>query len=249
MDKILIGMIHLDKIRWIDENRINEVVIKAKKDLKTLENVGFKYVCIVNENDIPYNITISNQEKNVFLYIAKKLKKIAKIHIWICVLYNDRKATLEIAKEIDATFIRIDTFVDLVESDAWIISPEAKNIMTYKKKLWLNKLIILTDIHPKYKKMLEKKTLLKSAYEAQEKWSNGIIITGNKSWEIITFKKLKDLREWIDIKIYLWSWVSEENIEKYWKYIDGAFIGTSLKKDNSIDINKAKSFITYCNKL
>ncbi|MEI7919010.1 MAG: BtpA/SgcQ family protein [bacterium] len=92
-------------------------------------------ICIINESDIPYKINISDIEKKYFLKIAKKIKKKAKVNLGICVLYNDWKATLDIAKAINAQFVRIDTFVDLVESDAGIIYPEAEKIKEHQNKI------------------------------------------------------------------------------------------------------------------
>lgn len=249
MDKLFIWMIHLDRIRWIENDKISSIISKAEIDIHNLEKAGFKYACIINESDIPYNITISKQEKKVFKKIAIKLKERAKLKLWICVLYNDWKATLDIAKLIDADFIRIDTFVDLVESDAWIIYPEAEEIIKYKKKLELEKVKMFTDIHPKYKKMLENKTLIESAKQAKDMESDWVIITWNKSWEIIDLNDIKKLRDSSDINIFLWSWASKENIREYRNYINWAFVGSSLKENWKISFEKAKSFMDFCNKL
>lgn len=249
MNKVLIWMIHLGRIRWIDKWDIKNVLEHAQKDLQNLELAWFEYACIINENDVPYTITITPNEKNNFLLVAKELSKTSKIKLWICVLYNDRKATLEIAKEIDANFVRIDTFVDLVKSDAWVLKPEAEKIIEYKRKLWLKDLKIFTDIQPKYKEMLENKTLLESWEQAIKNWSDWIIITGTKSWDPVILEDLKLLRKCLNSKILLWSWIAKENIKNYWEYIDWAFIWTSLKNWDRIEKEKAKTFIDYCNQL
>lgn len=250
MDKMIIWMIHLDRIRWINKDSLKNIIEKAKSDLLQLEDWGINYACIINESDIPYKIIISDEEKQYFLEISQSLKKEAKIKLWICVLYNDWKATLDIAKAIDADFVRIDTFVDLVESDAWIIYPESPQIVDYQKSIGAENIILLTDIHPKYKKMLEEKTLLESALQAMKSWSNWVIITGKQSGDSVELSKLKELKWnlWSG-KIYLWSWVSSENIKEYRNYIDWAFVWTYFKKDCKIDKEKVKEFVAICKNL
>lgn len=247
MNKKIIGMIHLWKIRWIKNHELKEVIKKWIYDLLQLEEGGIQYACLINESDIPYTITISDQERDTFLEIAKEIQKIAKIKLWICVLYNDWKATLDIAKAIHANFVRIDTFVDLVESDAGIIYPQANEIKRYQKEIWAENIELLTDIHPKYKKMIEEKTLYDSANQAFKSWSNWIIVTWKCSWDVACLNEIKNLREklWKG-KIYLWSWASSDNIRDYFKYVDGAFVWTSLKKNWSVDKEKVIELINNC---
>ena len=244
MDKKIIGMIHLGRIRWIEESWLDKIIENAKYDLRQLQEGGIKNACIINESDIPYNITISEKEKKFFLKAAQEIKKESQIQLGICVLYNDWKATLDIAKAIEADFVRIDTFVDLVASDAGIIYPEAQRIKEYQKTIWAGNILLLTDIHPKYKKMLEAKSLATSANEAFSEWSDWIIITWTCSWDPVKPQELKQLKwEIWNRSIYLWSGVSKENIKEYRDYIDGAFIGTSLKTDGKIDKQKVIDLI------
>lgn len=247
MSKEIIGMIHLWKIRGIQKEKLKDVIDKAKYDLNQLEEGWIEYACIINESDIPYKITISKQEKDCFLEIAKKIKEMSKIKLWVCILYNDRRSTLDIAKAIDADFVRIDTFVDLVQSDAGIIYPEADNIKKYQRDIFANHIKLLTDIHPKYKKMIHKKTLTESARQAFEKWSDWVIITWNCSWEIISLEELKELRRniWIK-KIFLWSGVSSNNISNYIDFIDWAFVWSSIKIDWRIDKEKTSNLVKMC---
>lgn len=244
MDKKIIWMIHLGRIRWIEESWLNKIIEDAKYDLLQLQEAWIKSACIINESDIPYSVTISEKEKVFFLKAAQELKKESKIQLGVCVLYNDWKATLDIAKAIEADFVRIDTFVDLVESDAGIIYPEAQRIKEYQRRIWAENIMLLTDIHPKYKKMLEAKSLSTSANEAFNEWSNGIILTWTCSWDPVKPEDLKKLKwEIWNWPIYLWSGVSKENIKEYRDYIDGAFIGTSLKTDWKINKQKVVDLI------
>ena len=163
-------------------------------------------------------------------------------------LYNDRKATLDIAHEIDAKFVRIDTFVDLVESDAGIIYPEADKIIEYQKQIWAQDILLLTDVQPKYKKMIEDKSLSESIKQAFEKGSNGVIITGNHSGdpvEISNITHMDNIASWI----YIWSWITSQNIESYRNYIDWAFIWTYFKTDQKVDWEKVREFVNICKNL
>lgn len=75
MNKVLIWMIHLGRIRWIDKWDIKNVLEHAQKDLQNLELAWFEYACIINENDVPYTITITPNEKNNFFVGCKRAIK------------------------------------------------------------------------------------------------------------------------------------------------------------------------------
>lgn len=242
--KPLIGMIHLSDLpggpNYLGEN----ILIKnALRELDTLQKAGFDGVIVENFEE-PGFISANYDIKNVFLKIVKAVVNKSSIPVGMEIIY-DMPATIEIAYEANAKFVRLDVFVDDVETRFGKIIADPKKLQTMKNELGDGKLIILTDIHVKHAKLLNNKTLTESALEAIHYGSDGIIITG--SWtgiepnikEIQLIKSIAENR----LPILVGSGLNINNIHKLILLSDGAIVGTSIKTGGYVDYKKAKALV------
>ena len=242
--KVIIGMIHLSPMEGLDGFIGKEKTIeRALNDLYSLQENGIDAVIVENEHDHPHTIFILEKQKSCMLDVTKAVTKKANVPVGVCVLRNDWKAALEIAKKSDAEFIRMDVFVDKVLMENEIVEVNPIEVMNYKRTIKGEKIKIFTDIHVKHSIMLENKTLFESAQEAIKSGSDAIIISGKATGKEININKLKDLRERINnFPILIGSGFSESCVH-YLKYCSGAIVGTSLKENNKISVEKVKSLI------
>lgn len=243
--KPLIGMIHLPPLHgYPNHPGMKSVLKKASKDLKTLVKAGFQGALVENDNDQPHQINVSAGIIESFTEIMTKLLRETEIPLGMEIIY-DMLATVKVACQVKADFVRLDVFVDNVRTKWGKIPAQAEELVALKKKVHYEDLLFLTDIQVKHAKMIDKKTIEQSAEEAVQTKSDGLIVTG--SWTGIA-PSLHDCRVVKrvagDLPVLIGSGLNHSNIARLWPVIDGAIVGTSIKTGNLVDYNKAKLLVT-----
>lgn len=228
---------------------MNETIKKALMDLAVLQKAGFDGVLIENDNDRPHQIGVNQTTKKAFDQVMLEVIKSAKIPVGMEIIY-DMLATIEIAHKVGADFVRLDVFVDNVETKWGKIPAEADKINKLINKLKADDLALLTDIQVKHARMLDKKTLTQSAKEAVKNGSSCIIVTG--AWtgtppSVTDCNKAK--RAAGDIPVLIGSGLNVENATSLLKHVDGAIVGTSIKRGNNVDFKKANNLAKIVGKI
>lgn len=243
--KPLIGVIHLPPLVGYDDHPgINAVIEKALQDLKTLEDAGIDGVLVENDGDHPPHIGFNQKISDSFAEVMKVVKEKAHIPLGLEILY-DMPGTIELAAKVKADFVRLDVFVDDVQTryGPQIFGEEDK-LNALRNKLHPD-LLLFTDIQVKHTTMLDTtKPIIQSAKEAIAAGSNGIIITGvwtGKEPDLDEIKEVKDVVG--NIPILVGSGFSAENAEKFIPYIDGVIVASSIKTGEYIDSEKAKELV------
>jgi membrane complex biogenesis BtpA family protein len=241
-NSILIGVIHLPPLLGIKGfSSMQKIINKALKDLKSLEGAGFDGALLENENDKPHTEFANSAQIASFTVIANEVCKKAKIPIGIQMMLNDWKSSFSIAKAVNASFTRLDVFVDNVTCDWGTIKPETKKIIEYKNNIY-PELVLLTDIQVKYKKMIKPRSLTKSAKLAVKNESDCLIITGNATGEETPLVYIKEIRKnFPKFPIFVGAGINTKNIKEQLSFANGAIVGTSIKTGEYIDLKKAKT--------
>jgi len=163
--------------------------------------------------------------------LTKEIIQISKIPVGVCVLWNDFGSALAIAKETGAQFIRVPVFVDNVKNIFGEVKANPEAVISARKKLGTENVLIFADIQVKHAEMTDKdKKLEESARQAKEK----------------------------EFPIIIGSGADSQNINKLFEIADAAIISTSLKEGESkspeqernlkpctakVDSNKVKEFM------
>lgn len=242
--KPLIGMIHLSDLPGGPNYLGADILIKnALKDLNILQLAGFDGVMVENFEK-PGFIGASKDLKRVFLEIVKTVVMEASVPVGMEIIY-DMPATIEVAYKAGAKFVRLDVFVDNVETRWGIIRADAKVLQQMRNSLGDGNLVMLTDIHVKHAKLLSKKTLVESALEAIIYGSDGIIITGNWTGIEPDLKDIKLVKSVVKnhLPILVGSGLNITNIQRLLSLTDGAIVGTSIKTKGYVDYEKAITLV------
>lgn len=249
--KPLIGMIHLPPlVSYPKHPGMDQVIGKALKDLQVLEKAGFDGVLVENDNDQPHQINVSNSIKESFADVMRVIKEKSKIKVGMEIIY-DMVATLEVGKKVSVDFIRLDVFVDDIETKWGKIYGEAKKIIEIKKRIKAEDLVIFSDIQVKHAKMLGKRKLAISAKEAVANNSDGVIVTGDWTGEEPLLSDLVEAKDAVykKIPVIIGSGFSKENAKKLLLIADAAIVGTSIKTGDYIDIDKASQLMGVVRKI
>ncbi len=233
-NKFIIGMVHLaPSLGFRNSPPIQEVINNAVYDAKVFEDSGYDAVLVENNYDLPHEINVSAGTAISMGKCISELKKVIKIPIGVCVLWNDYKAALSLAKLYDLQFIRIAVFVDYVETDFGKIEACHKELNEYKTLIGAADVLVFTDIQVKHSRLLNERPVGESAHEAVENGSDGIIVTGKWTGDAPELEKVKNVRESInDFPVIIGSGVDVNNVELLIQVADGVIVGTSVKEGN-----------------
>lgn len=231
-NNIVIGMVHFPPLLGYEDFPGREKCLeKSLNDAKILEHGGVDSVLIENNYDIPHKEFISKENVSLMTFLAEEISKSIDIPLGVNVLWNDYKAALLIAKAVRASFIRVPVFVDSVKTDYGKIFANPENIISFRKEIETEDILLFTDIHPKHAKMLQQKSISESALEAVEKGSNALILTGEWTGDAPSISNLKETRIAVgeNFPILVGSGATKDNVGILLKYADGVIVGTSLK--------------------
>jgi membrane complex biogenesis BtpA family protein len=201
------------------------------EDLDTLQQGGFDGVCVENDYDRPHQLYVGPEIISIFTRVALEVRQHAKIPVGLGVLLNDWKAALAIAKVVDASFIRLDFFVDRVRIAAGVIEPQPEAILAYRHQIKAEHVALFTDVQVKYSELLEEgKSLTVSTQQAIEQGSDAVIVSGKVSGESPTMDHLREVRNAAgNFPVLIGSGTTSENVGELLRYANGAIVGTSLK--------------------
>ena len=230
--KNIIWMVHFPPLIWFEWYPWQNIILhKMKKDAINLIEWWIDSIIIENNYDLPHTKYLEPEIISQMTFLALELRKTTNIPIWICCLWNDRKASLSIAKIANLDFVRIPVFVDKIETHYWFeIQENPEDIIHFRKKIQAQNIKIITDIHVKHCKILNSDTIEESAINAIKSWSDWLIITWKWTWDLPKFYDLENVRKAVwNFPIIIWSWVDEKNITSVLNIVDAMIVWTSLK--------------------
>jgi len=156
-------------------------------------------------------------------------------------------ASLALAKVAGASFIRTDYFVDRMSRDEYggqmYINPD--ELISYRKKIGAEDVLLLTDIQVKFAKLLEKdKPIELSAKQAVKAGSDAVIVTGDFTGLKPSLVDLKKVKLAVgNFPVLVGSGFAVDNALDLLTYADGAIVGTTLNENKRVQVNKVKALI------
>jgi hypothetical protein len=246
----VIGMVHLDALPGTAnfKNNMPEIYKKGIEDALALQNGGVNAIMIENFADMPYSETLDLSQSVALSAVSAVIKSKTKIPIGIDAAFNDYKSALSIAKAIDADFVRIPVFVDTVDSFIGIIKPVCDKAIKYRKMLNAENIKIFADIQVKYTSRITEQSIEGSANMAISCGADAVIVTGSHTGGETPLESIKRVRNAIKSPVIIGSGFNNQNAKEQFKYAHGAIVGTSLKTENKIDLEKVNELMKIIKK-
>jgi membrane complex biogenesis BtpA family protein len=246
--KPLIGVIHLPPLPGYKESPgIEDVVAKALSDLESLESGPVEGALVENEEDRPHRVEAARETIAAMTRVTHELVLHARrCRIGVEILLNDPEASLAVARMAGARFIRTDYFVDPMarpeQGGEMRIDPDG--LMAYRRRIGASEVLVFADVQVKYARMLVERSLSESARLAREKGADAIVVTGTVTGEPPALADLEEAKRGaLDVPVLVGSGFDAENAEALLSIADGAIVGTSLKRGNSVDPEKVKELL------
>ena len=236
-EKLIIGMIHLGKLPHQGGN-INSLSKQAQEDINILQKGGVNALLIENWEDDSSGPFVSKETSIAMIEIISNLDY--NLPLGINVLPNDYRASFNIAKECNLDFVQIDVLSDsektnyiYSDKEPFTIKVDKKDVIKHKD----NSIIIFASVHPKHYKMLDKKSITKSAKEAIKYGADVLVATGEFTGKEANIKEIEEIKKVISNPIIIGSGINPRNAKEFLSIADGAIVGTSIK---SKDFSKVK---------
>jgi membrane complex biogenesis BtpA family protein len=251
MNKKIIGMIHLKTLPGYPNHKgMNYVIKEALKDLAALEKGGVDEILVENTEDHPHQKFVGAEVIAAMTLVVREIVSRTKLPVGVCVLWNDYRAALSIAKITGAKFVRIPVFADTVLTNIGIIEANPLDIISYRKRIKADNVKILADVQVKHAKIVVERPIEESALETLKLGADEIIITGRFTGDPPEIEKLKRINKVIPKElINIGSGINPKNIEKFAKYAKGFIVGTYFKTKGSVDESKVKKLVKKLKKL
>jgi membrane complex biogenesis BtpA family protein len=243
--KPLIGMIHLPPLPGYPAHAgMAHVIRQALRDLNALEQAGFDGALVENDNDQPHQIGVSTTIRNAFAEVMRAVVAIARIPVGMEIIY-DMSASVAVAYEVGARFVRLDVFVDAVVTRWGMIPAAAADTAKLRLDLGAHDLLFLTDVHVKHAQLIAPKPLRQSASEAVTAGSDGLVITGDWTGQPPAVEDLLTAREAAaGTPVFIGSGLNEDNAADLLRHADGAIVGTSIKTGDDVDPRQAANLVS-----
>lgn len=239
-------MIHLPPLPdYADSPGIDGVVSSALEDLSTLADAGFDGVLIENEYDRPHRVkatpaTVEAMTTATRAVVARRGNLVVGCEI----LLHDPQASIRVALDGGADFIRTDYFVDRMsrpEYGEFEIDPTA--LIVYRLSIGAEHIAIFADIQVKYASMLEPRPLAESARLAGRHGADAIVVTGDASGDAPVPETVADAAAAAAVPVLIGSGFDARNADVLLESADGAIVGTALMKNRRVDRRAAERLI------
>jgi len=251
--KPIVAMVHLQY-----RGNLSRLVDEALQDIERLERGGIDGLLFENWGG-DYSDRHAPQEVREYMKaVMEEATKRTKLPYGINVLPLDYEADFDIAKETDARFVQIDTFVDRVKTDygnEFILQVEPREIIKYRKRLGLENVALFTNIQTKhYTTIPPNKKLETSAIQAVQNGADVLVVTGESTGKKTPKEKLVRVKRVSgDVPVFIGSGFDITTAEELLPYADGVVVGTSVKyngiTENPIDEERVKELMNIVYRL
>lgn len=221
-----------------------EILIECDVDGFVVENHGD--VPFVKPEKFPYETVAA------MTYIGSEVSKVAKKHgmtVGVNCLANAAIPALAIAKSIDASFVRINQFVNAYVANEGFIEGLAGDILRYRSHIKGDSIAIFADVHVKHGShaIVADRSVSEQAKDALFFCGDVLVCTGNRTGDAPTDEEIKNIKFKPEIPVVVGSGITPDNVERIMRIADGGIVASYFKKDgvwtNTIDRDRTMRFM------
>ncbi len=241
-----IGVVHLPPLpgspgaaRVPFDVTMGSVGALALEEVRTFEAAGFDAVILENFGDVPFfKSEVPPETVAAMSIIAAAARQFTKLKVGINVLRNDARAAMAIASVTGCDFIRVNVLSGVAATDQGLIESDAATLMR-ARELRDPRVSVLADVHVKHAVTLSGNDLEIAIEDLIVRTgADGVVITGPTTGRVTETERLTVARAAVletgkrvrRVPLYLGSGLSAENARDVLPYVDGAIVGSSVRR-------------------
>jgi len=267
--KLLVGVIHLPRLpstHYVGEVGVEEVVERAVKESRILEELGYGGIIVENFGDAPFLKRVRDPlTLAAITVVAREVVKSVRIDVGINLLRNSGLEAYSVALATGAKFIRVNSLVETLLTDSGVVGPEAPRLRNVRFNYPGVK--IFADIVCKHGSSLSylayrEQSLVKGGTEPLEDLvadavergrADALVVTGTRTGEEPDVEFLSKVKSVSPVPVLVGSGATPENLEALLRRADGVIVGSYIKADgkagNPVDFERARRFISKFNEV
>ncbi|MEB3780773.1 MAG: BtpA/SgcQ family protein [Desulfurococcales archaeon] len=238
----------------------NDIVEYAVGEALKYEEAGFDAVIVENYGDKPYSMRASPGQVAALSVVAREVAKSVSMPVGVNLLRNSGYEIIYVAYVSRSKFIRINSLCESRVTGEGIMRPAAYDVaravseLNLYSDLFRGDFTILADVDVKHSRPLGSRYDVREAtrdcIERSGLQLGAIIATGSHTGEEPEpgyVEEIASVARSLNVKVFVGSGVSLDNLPSYWKAADGFIVGSSVKiggiTENPVSVEKAKSMV------
>jgi hypothetical protein len=209
---------------------MDEVVARAARDARVLEEAGWDGVVVENFNDVPFHpSTVGPETVAALTRVVVAVRAVTSVPVGVNVLRNDAAAALGIAIATGARFVRINVHTGSMWTDQGLLHGRAADTMRLRGALAPD-VAVLADVHVKHAVPPAGSDLATAARDA---WHRGLadalVVSGTATGAAPSTADLLAVKQAVpDACVLVGSGLDAESVVELLGAADGAIVGSAL---------------------
>ena len=254
IEKPVIGMIHLHPLPGAPGYKgdgMERIIELAVEEAKILERGGVDGLQVENMWDLPYHKpeNIGVETVASMAVAACKVRDAVSIPIGINCHINGVIQSLAIAVAVEAKWIRAFEWTNAYIANPGYVEGAAPKALRYRSFLKSDHIKIMADVHVKHGShfLISDRAITEQAHDVEFFGADALIITGSSTGTSPGIEELKEIKKKVSIPVIIGSGLKVENVAQFFKYTDGAIVGSYFKRDgvwwNPVDEERVRKLM------
>jgi uncharacterized protein len=252
--KPLIGTIHCLPFPGAPRYRgekLDAIVAHAISEAKAYEQGGLDGIIVENAWDLPFlrPEDIWYETVATLSVVTKCVRDATSLPVGVNLLANGGEAAVAVAKAADASFIRVNQFVNAYIANEGFVQGNSAKILRYRSALHAQEIAVFADVHVKHGShaIVADRPVVEQARDAEFFDADVTIATGNHTGDPTPVEEIENIRRGTFLPVIIGSGLSVENASELLAKADGAIVGTSLKEGGAwwgnVSVERARALV------
>lgn len=209
------------------------ILDQALSDLQAYREAGVDALILENSHDLPYIKPPLPLEAMELLHrLAREVRREWDKPIGIQLLEAADEAALEIAKEADLDFLRVEGYVFAHVGGAGLIEGCAGKLLRKRKEWGCDHIRIFGDVKKKHcsHALTADLTIVDVVKQAEFFLVDGVIVTGMRTAEPPTPGEVELVKANAQVPVIIGSGMTAQNIARFHPYADGFIVGSTFRE-------------------
>jgi membrane complex biogenesis BtpA family protein len=245
------GMVHLLPLPGapLFGGSMAAVVDRAVADAMAIAEGGAAGLVIENFGDKPFGRTVGAETVAAMARVISAIGREVKIPFGVNALRSDGLSALAIAVATGAAFIRINVHTGAMLTDQGVIEGDAAAVLRRRRELGAGAVAIFADHMVKHAVPLGGVDPVQSAKDLRHRGlADALIASGSETGGEADPTRFAMLRNAVpDAPLVVGSGLTVANARRYRGLIDGAIVGTALKREGQVgepvDIDRVRAVV------